>query len=134
MDCIFCKIIKGNLPALKVYQDNAVVAFLDIAPISPGHLLVVPRQHAADLLAIDDLALAYVMRVAKQLGRAMIKGLGADGFNVGINNGAVAGQVIEHFHCHVIPRFKNDGLKDWPAREYEPGQSEQLAAKLKAAL
>src|SRR5512141_2260203 len=105
-DCLFCKIIKGDVPALKVYEDEAVFAFLDIAPVNVGHTLIVPKGHYENCAETPDEAMAAIMRVVKRVGDAARKVTGAPGYNVGINCGKVAGQVIMHTHVHVMPRFE----------------------------
>lgn len=133
-DCIFCKIIAGELPCTKVYEDNKVLAFLDIGPINPGHTLVIPKEHHKTLVDLPDESLKDVMPVTKKIGQAIISELGADGFNVGLNNGQAAGQEVDHVHFHVIPRHKGDGLKHWPSQEYAEGENERVADKIKQAL
>ena len=134
MDCIFCKIVKNELPAHKIYEDDYMVAFLDNSPVNEGHVLIVPRRHWKSLDEVDDLMAGYLMIVVRKIGAAIKKTLGASGYNVVINNGSVAGQIIDHFHCHVIPRFDGDGLHSWPQKQYESGKADRLAASLKANL
>lgn len=134
VNCIFCKIIRGDIPAYKVYEDNNVLAFLDIAPVRPGHVLVAPKIHSGNLDDIDELMLACLMRAVKRVGRAMEKGLGVKGYNVIINNGAVAGQLIDHCHIHIIPRQSKDGLTPWPQSRYKDDEARKLAAKIKASI
>ena len=127
MDCIFCKIVAGELPAHKIYEDDYVLAFLDIAPVNPGHVLVVTKRCFKDLEEIDQLQLCYVMQVVKKIGAAIKKSLAVQGYNVIINNGSVAGQLIEHFHCHVIPRKPADGLMNWPQKSYLDDEAAKMA-------
>jgi len=134
MDCIFCKIISGELPSAKVYEDEQVVAFLDIHPVRPGHTLVVPKTHCNDLFDCDPEVGAQMIKAAQKVGRAVIKGTGAEGVNFGINSGAAAGQVIFHLHMHVIPRKEGDGLKLWGQQEYGEGEMVEIAEKIKASL
>ena len=116
--CIFCKIVKGKIPATKIYEDKNVLAFLDISPINPGHALVVPKKHFETLIDIDDNALCETMKAVKKLSKAIMKSVKADGINISINNFKAAGQLVPHFHTHIIPRFKDDGLKlDWPTKK-----------------
>jgi histidine triad (HIT) family protein len=110
-DCIFCKIIAGELPAQKVDEDERTVAFMDIAPATRGHALVVPRRHARDLLEIDDEDLAAVSLAAKRLAHRVKDRLGADGVNLINSCGPAAWQTVFHFHIHVIPRYAGDPLK-----------------------
>ncbi len=114
-DCIFCKIIRKEIPSENfVYENDKIVAFLDIAPSSPGHTLVVPKAHYADLLETPDDVLADIMSRTKKIAVAIMKAVSAQGFNTICNTKPAAGQVIFHTHFHIIPRFPNDGLKHWP--------------------
>ncbi len=110
-DCVFCRIIRGELPAVKIYEDEYVVVFLDKYPINPGHTLIVPRRHAERLDELSDEEATALIRVAKWLAPRIVKAVDADGYNVVTNNGRAAGQVIFHVHLHVIPRFHGDGCR-----------------------
>lgn len=134
MHCIFCSIIKKEIKADIVYEDNYTMAFLDIAPIKPGHILIVPKIHFTNLEEVDELMLAYVMKAAKKLGKAIETSLNVSGYNVGINNGAVAGQVIDHFHLHMIPRHADDGLVSWPQGECKPEEMQKIAKKISSVI
>jgi histidine triad (HIT) family protein len=125
-DCIFCKIIAGELPAQIVDQDEHTVAFMDISPATRGHALVVPRRHARDLLTIDPDELSRVMVAAKRLAGRATERLEADGVNLINSCGQAAWQTVFHFHVHVIPRYDGDPLQlPWtPA----PGDAEEIAA------
>lgn len=131
VDCVFCKIVNCEIPAENVYEDERVLAFMDIHPINPGHVLVISKAHYASLLVTPHELASYMLGIVQKVGGALIKGLQADGFNVGVNNGAAAGQVIGHTHYHVIPRFANDGLKHWPGKEYQEGQMQSVAVRVK---
>jgi histidine triad (HIT) family protein len=133
-DCIFCKIIAGDVPADKVYEDRDFLAFLDIAPVNSGHTLLVPKHHEQDILGLPGDLLASGALVLQKIASAMVRAVAADGFNVGVNNGAAAGQVVQHVHFHIIPRFRDDGYKMWTHKKYAPGDSEAVAAKIRAAL
>lgn len=133
-ECLFCKIIKGEVPSTKVYEDDTVFAFLDIAPVNPGHTLVIPKEHSPNLYEIDDDTLCKITAVTKKLSIAIKKALDADGINLEMNNDSVAGQVIFHAHIHIVPRFEGDGLKHWPGKNYEGGHQEEVAEKIKNAL
>ncbi len=130
-DCIFCKIVKGELPSSKVYEDSHVVAFLDIRPVRPGHTLVVPKIHCENFLDCDPEVGAQLIKAAQKVARAVMRGTDADGVNFGINNGAAAGQVIFHLHMHIIPRKEGDGLRMWPNREYGEGEMENIAEAIR---
>jgi len=134
INCIFCKIARNDIPAFKIYEDDYVMAFLDIAPVSPGHILVAPKLHSGNLDDVDDLMLAYLLRAVRRLGKAVESGLGVTGYNVIINNGVVAGQMIDHCHVHLIPRRAKDGLNPWPQGKYPDDQARKVAAKIKAKL
>lgn len=111
-DCIFCKIASGIIPATKVYEDDDVLAFLDIAQTTVGHTLVISKEHHDNFLATPKLAMHKVMNIAQRIGQAQIRQLGAGGVNVLTNNYKAAGQSVMHFHVHVIPRYdKTDNLR-----------------------
>jgi histidine triad (HIT) family protein len=134
MHCIFCSIIKKEIKSEIIYEDNYTIAFLDIAPISSGHVLVIPKLHFTNLTETDPLMLAYVMQSAQKIAGAMAKALKLSGYNILINNGAVAGQIIDHFHLHIIPRRAKDGLEAWPQGEYQASEAGQISKKIIASL
>lgn len=133
-DCLFCKIVAKEIPSKGVYEDEHVYAFLDIKPVNPGHVLVVPKAHSGGFLDADPEVLKRLVLATKTVAAAVVKALGTDGFNIEENNGAIAGQVIPHLHFHVVPRRPDDGLKHWPGTPYEAGKDEEVAAKIRAAL
>ncbi len=108
MDCIFCKIVKGEIPAKKIYEDSHTIAFLDINPANPGHTLVVPKKHSEDITHADDGDLHKTIEAVKIIVKRQKEHLGAHGVNVLQNNGKQAGQLVAHLHFHVIPRFQGD--------------------------
>ena len=108
-DTIFGRIIRGEIPCHRVYQDEHLLAFLDIHPLCPGHTLVVPKEPAATLDALSDDAAAGLGRALPRVCRAVQKATGSSGYNVLINSGAAAGQEVPHAHAHVIPRYAGDG-------------------------
>jgi len=116
MDCIFCKIIKGEIPCAKIYEDKEFLAFLSIGPINKGHTLVVPKKHSENLFDFPEET--NLIEFLKKVAKAVVNGTGADGFNLSLNNGKAAGQLVLHTHFHIIPRFNNDGLKSWPEEGY----------------
>ena len=135
MTTIFSKIIAGEIPCYKVYEDERVLAFLDINPIQPGHTLVVPKNPSEDGLSADPEDLAHMIKVAQKIAQALKTVTQCDGVNFGMNNGAAAGQIIFHTHLHVIPRFEDDGVFSEPMQgEYESGEAEGLAATIAEAL
>lgn len=130
-DCLFCKIIRSEVPSAKVYEDDTSFAFLDINPINPGHTLLIPKEHYRDLKDTPDEVLRDLAPKIKMLAQVVREGVKADGINIGMNNGAAAGQEISHAHIHIMPRFKNDGHIHWSKRPYEEGEMEAVAEKLR---
>jgi histidine triad (HIT) family protein len=131
MDCIFCKIIAGQLPALKIYENSHFLSFLDVGPLADGHILLIPKRHYTYLheMELDDLA--SLSRAMPRLGQALLKATGADGYNVLQNNGQSAGQVVQHVHFHLIPRFPDDGLGyRWNSKKYSPGKDQEIQQKI----
>lgn len=133
-DCLFCKIVRGEIPAQKVYENELVLAFLDIHPVNPGHTLVVPKHHSTNILDIAPEDWAAVAEVARKMAVVLHDALGADGINLGMNNREHAGQVVDHPHVHVMPRHKGDGFVHWKGKEYKEGEAEAVAQKIRAAL
>ena len=112
MNCIFCKIINGEIPCYKVYEDDKVLAFLDISQASKGHTLIVPKTHFANMLECDEETVAYMYKIANKLGNQIVNSLGAKGMNILTNVNEVAGQTVKHFHIHLLPRYNDeDGVK-----------------------
>jgi len=134
-DCLFCRIVAGEIPASIAYSDADFVAFLDIRPVSPGHLLLVPRVHAERLTDLPEAILARELPLAARLARAALQATGATDFNLFNTNGADSGQEVFHHHLHVIPRRPGDGLhlSITPAA-YAPGEAAELAGRIAAAL
>ena len=124
-DCLFCKIVAGQIPSERIDEDERTVAFMDINPATRGHALVVPRRHAANLLEIDSQDLAATMTAAQRLARRVKERLGADGVNLLNATGSAAWQTVFHFHVHVIPRYEGDPMRlPWiPA----PGDADEIA-------
>jgi histidine triad (HIT) family protein len=133
--CVFCKMVAGEIPVARVYEDEAVLAFLDIGPISDGHTLVVPRQHCTRIHECDPELLAEVARRLGKIAEAVVAAMGSDGYNVLSNNGAAAGQVVDHLHFHIIPRKAGDRVfTQWPSYRYRKGQIEEIAARIRQNL
>lgn len=109
MDCLFCKIIAGGIPNYTVYEDSAVLAFLDIHPCSKGHTVVIPKQHFATLESMDETSYQALMRGVRVAAEKVAAVLKPDAMNIGINNGPVSGQAVPHAHWHIIPRYEGDG-------------------------
>ena len=132
-DTIFAKIISGAIPCHKVYEDEHVLAFLDIGPLSEGHTLVIPKERKALLHELSDEQAAAIGRVLPRLARAVMKATGATAYNVLQNNGAEAHQAVFHVHFHIIPKLDGQGLGvGWKPGKLENGEA--LAAKVRAAL
>jgi len=129
-DCVFCKIVNGEIPFSKVYEDDKILAFLDISPVNKGHVLVIPKKHFETLLDVPDDLLGDIMIAIKKIAKAVIEVAGTDGFNLMQSNKKIAGQVVPHFHMHIIPRIEGDGLKHWPQGKYEEGEMEKFAEKI----
>jgi len=133
--CIFCRIVKGEIPAARVVEDDQVLAFLDIGPVNEGHCLLLPKAHHARLEDCPPELAAALARRLGPLARAIIAAVGAEGYNVLNNAGRCAGQLVEHVHFHVIPRRPGDGVfTQWPAGKYPPGRAEAVAARIRANL
>ena len=130
-DCIFCSIASGKIPCAKIYEDDAVFAFLDIGPVSDGHTLVIPKEHFEKLHECPSEILGRVSDCIGKIADAVVTAMGAEAYNVLCNNGQAAGQLVGHVHFHVIPRNSGDGVFDrWPAYKYQQGQAEQIAKKI----
>mmetsp|Transcript_17869 Transcript_17869/g.19900 ORF Transcript_17869/g.19900 Transcript_17869/m.19900 type:complete len:142 (+) Transcript_17869:92-517(+) len=124
-DTIFTRIVKGSIPCYKVYETTNVLAFLDINPVNKGHTLVISKQPYPDLMSIPDDILAEVAVATKKVAIAVKKATNADGVNIVQNNCAAAGQVVFHYHAHVIPRFEKDGLRFFQPKEAKSYQHDE---------
>ena len=133
-DCIFCKIVKGELPSLKVYEDKDVLAFLDIMAVNKGHTLVIPKKHYYNIEDTPEELVAKVMAAVKKVAPAVKKAADTDGFVVMQCNGETGGQVVPHLHFHIIPRLKDDGLKFWPQEKYDKGEREEYWKRILAEM
>ena len=132
--CLFCKIINKEIPSEMVYENDETMVFLDINPVNPGHLLVVPKEHYKDMLSTPSSILKEIMDVAQKVAPAAMKAVGSTAFNVGVNNGADAGQIVDHMHLHIMPRYSNDGHKLWKGTPYGDGEAIEVAIKVREAL
>ena|SRR3989344_2307496 len=128
-DCIFCKIVKGEIPSAKIYEDERFLAFLDIKPVSEGHVLVIPKEHVIWMQDADEETISGIFNLAKKLMRKIKKGLKCDSVTL-----SVVGVDIPHFHVHLIPRYLNDNLASWPAKEYKGGEIKKVAERISRAL
>lgn len=134
-ECVFCAIAAGRIPARFVYEDDQVMAFLDINPLASGHTLVVPKAHAERLTELSPEASAGLFRRVPALAAAVVAATGAEGFNILQNNGRCAGQAVGHLHVHIIPRRPGDGLGyRWPARPAEEGELQRLEQAIRTGL
>lgn len=133
-ECIFCKIINGEIPSAKIYEDDDIIAFLDIQPVNPGHTLVVPKRHSADLMEMEDDVVSKVFTTAKKVSKAIIEAMDAKGINIGMNNRKAAGQLVLHSHVHLIPRFEDDGLELWQGGKYDEGQLDKTKDKIRSKM
>jgi len=134
MDCLFCKIIVKQIPTNIVYENEKVVAFLDINPVNPGHLLVVPKAHSENITAAADDDLVALTLAVKKLAPAVCAATACDGWNLEVNNGNAAGQMIDHTHWHIVPRHADDGLKHWPGHSYAEGEAAKVAEAIRSKL
>ena len=123
-DCVFCAICAGEIPSFKVYEDDLVLAYLDINPFTKGHTLVIPKVHSPNLLETSDETLAAVIARVKKVAAHVKAALPCDGFNILQNNGEAAGQTVKHLHFHIVPRYGNEPI----VFESHPGDMEELKA------
>jgi histidine triad (HIT) family protein len=134
-NCIFCKIVKGELPSSKIYEDDKVFAFLDIEPVNLGHTLVIPKEHFVNIYETPESIMIHMMKVVKRLSSAIKNSLKADGINVTMNNDPAAGQMVFHSHIHIIPRITNDGFGVWKGKtSYKGGEKDEIATQITRAL
>ena len=131
-DCIFCKIIAGEIPSFKIYEDSETFAFMDINPANEGHALVIPREHARDVYSVSDAAIAATVKTAKRIAAAVDKTLNPEGLNLLQCNGPAAAQSVMHFHMHVLPRRNGDDLKlNWGLEAGDMDAIGQLAQRIR---
>ena len=133
-ETIFTKIIRREIPADIVYEDEETLAFLDINPVNPGHVLVIPKKPSRNILDIDEESWITTMRTVRTIARAVKKATHADGINIDINNEAAAGQVVFHTHIHIVPRFKGDAHVTRPHKSYGEGEATEVAQKIRSEL
>lgn len=133
-DCIFCKIVAGEMPSFKVYEDADILAFMDIKPFTRGHSLVIPKQHFENIFDISEDALQKVSVVAKKLSQKIKDVLAADSIRLSQSNGKVAGQDVMHFHLHIIPRYKDDGVPMSATTTAQPPQADSEELKKTAEM
>lgn len=134
-NCVFCKIVSGQIPSCTVLETDDALAILDINPVNAGHVLLIPREHHANLYELSDDLAARVASLLPRLARAIQQATGADGLNVIINNGRAAGQTVFHGHWHLIPRFLDDAVNwPWPHSEYVGDELAQMQFRIKREL
>lgn len=131
-NCIFCKIISGEIPSNTIYEDDDFKVILDVAPATKGHALILPKEHYADIYEIDEEVLGKAYKLAKKMAEKITNVLGCDGFNILQNNKEVAGQTVFHFHIHLIPRY-NDGttILNWKHEEFSDEEMSKICMMLK---
>jgi histidine triad (HIT) family protein len=135
MECVFCNIISGQLPAEVLYETGGVLAILDIRPIHYGHALVIPKAHYPDFLSVPEADLRDVLAVTQIVARAIVSTLGLEGFNIFSNNGLIAGQSVFHFHMHVTPRYPDDDIKFvLRLKSYTGGAMADYAERIRAGI
>jgi histidine triad (HIT) family protein len=134
-NCVFCKIVAGQIPASVVAEDERAIAFMDIGAVNPGHVLVAAKAHAENLYGLDDDSAAAVFRMTVRVARAIRGAFAPAGLNLFQANGAIAGQTVFHFHLHVLPRVEGDGMAlAWPVKNPPRDELQRNAEKLRAAL
>lgn len=135
VDCIFCKIIREEIPCHKVYESDEILAFLDINPVNNGHTLVIPKKHYENFHDVPDEVLCKMMRTAKKIAPAIFESANAQAYNIMLSNGKIAGQEIPHAHFHIIPRFKGDKFEvHFNSKKYAENEAEKITEKIKKNL
>jgi len=132
-NCIFCKIVAGEIPAHKIWENDHVLAFLDVNPIAKGHTLVIPKKHCMDIFDADDEYLKEITAALKKVSSLIKQDLGATGVNLMNASGIDAQQTVFHLHFHIIPRFTNDGLDTWPKSDFKDTSLEETAKKIRGS-
>ena len=132
MDCVFCKILKGEIPAAKIAENDKAIAILDINPANYGHALVIPKNHVERLYELDEATTSAVMELVKEVMKREITNLGAEGVNILHNHGQVAGQIVPHVHIHVIPRYKDDKVVAlyYERKQYDEAKMKEIFEKM----
>lgn len=129
-NCIFCKIIAGEIPSTKIYEDDLIYAFLDIGPINPGHVLVIPKEHCESSSTVPEATAGRMFHVGSRIGVALKRACDYDAFNLHLADGVAAGQVVNHAHLHVVPRGVEDGFHwNWRQLPYPDGEAREETAR-----
>jgi len=134
MDCIFCKVVEGELPSYKIYEDKRILAFLDINPVNKGHVLVIPKEHFNKLTDAPKDLLKDMIVAVQVIANGVMEAVGAEGFILCVNNGRVSGQLVDHLHFHIIPRFDNDNLNLWPGKTMTNEEMSRISEGIKNIL
>ena len=134
-NCVFCRIVAGQIPSTKVHEDEQTLAFMDIGQVNPGHALVAVKPHVENIVGLDDALAAAVFRSSARVARAIQAAFRPQGISVYQANGPAAGQTVFHFHIHVVPRWEKDGMElTWPVKNPTREALEENAAKIRARL
>jgi histidine triad (HIT) family protein len=130
-DCAFCKIIRGELAADKIYENEDILAFLDIAPINKAHILIIPKEHHPSISSVPEKIQMQILNTAGNLGKAIVRSCDYDGYNLHLSQGQCAGQAVQHAHMHLIPRIGTDGFHwNWRSLKYEEGEKSEFIEKI----
>lgn len=132
-NCIFCKILSGDIPSRKVYEDDDFCVIMDASPATRGHCLILPKEHYANLFEMPEELLAKVMPLARKIGTVISDRLGCDGMNIVQNNGEAAGQTVHHFHMHMIPRYEDGRAEDvtWAHESFSDEELDEICSLLR---
>ncbi|HBU27634.1 TPA: HIT family protein [Candidatus Uhrbacteria bacterium] len=133
-DCIFCKIVRGELPSFKVFEDEHVLAFMDIEPVAVGHVLVIPKEHAMNLYDASEESIAQAFSAAHRIGPRVANAVGAEGFHITMNNGEAAWQTVFHPHIHILPRYPGDNHDPWKKHQRSREELARDAKKIQTLL
>jgi histidine triad (HIT) family protein len=134
-DCVFCKIVAGQIPSTRVYEDAEVLAFMDIGQVNPGHVLVAAKRHAPDLYGLDEAQAAALGRAQVRIARAIREAFQPAGLSIYQANGTPAGQTVFHYHAHLVPRHEGDGMQlTWPVKNPPRERLEEAAARIRERL
>ncbi|MBI1942278.1 MAG: HIT family protein [Betaproteobacteria bacterium] len=134
-ECIFCKLVAGQIPATRIYEDEHTLAFMDIGQVNPGHVLVAVKKHAANLYELDEVQAAAIARACRKIASVLKKTFDPEGLSVYQANGKAAGQTVFHYHVHLLPRHAGDGMElVWPVKNPPREKLEEYAAKIRAGL
>jgi len=128
--CVFCNIVAGEIPSSRIAESTNFLAFLDLTPIAPGHALVIPKKHATNFLELPEYLGNELVEFTQRVAEAVVRGTGAQGFNLQLANGAAAEQSMFHMHLHIIPRREDDGLRGWQGHASTPEQRTAMRERI----